>query len=103
MAINILFVTLAALLLIGVPVGFALIAASLATVLYLDLPPVVVAVQTAAGANAASLIAIPLFIFAGEMMMRGGISERLISFASSLVGHLRGGLGQVNVLGSLFF
>jgi len=103
MAITLLFVSLALLLIIGVPVGFALIAASLATVLYLDLPPVVVAVQTAAGANATSLIAIPLFIFAGEMMMRGGISERLISFASSLVGHLRGGLGQVNVLASLFF
>ena len=59
--------------------------------------------QTAAGANTTSLIAIPLFIFAGELMMRGGISERLIAFASSLVGHLRGGLGQVNVLASLFF
>jgi tripartite ATP-independent transporter DctM subunit len=98
-----LFVSLGLLLLIGLPVGFALIASSLATVLYLGLPPIVVAVQTAAGANAASLIAIPLFIFAGEMMMRGGISERLISFAASLVGHLRGGLGQVNVLASLFF
>jgi tripartite ATP-independent transporter DctM subunit len=103
MAITILFVSLGLLLLIGLPVGFALIASSLATVLYLGLPPIVVAVQTAAGANAASLIAIPLFIFAGEMMMRGGISERLISFAASLVGHLRGGLGQVNVLASLFF
>nr|WP_298717113.1 TRAP transporter large permease [uncultured Steroidobacter sp.] len=103
MSIAILFGSLALLLLIGLPVGFALIAASFATVLYLGLPPIVVALQTAAGANAASLIAIPLFIFAGEMMMRGGISERLISFASSLVGHLRGGLGQVNVLASLFF
>jgi tripartite ATP-independent transporter DctM subunit len=103
MAIAVLFGVLAILLLIGVPVAFALIAASLATVLYLDLPAIVVVQQTAAGANAASLIAIPLFIFAGEMMMRGGISERLISFASSLVGHLRGGLGQVNVLASLFF
>ena len=103
MAVTILFVSLGLLLLIGLPVGFALIAASFATVLYLGIPPIVVAVQTAAGANAASLIAIPLFIFAGEMMMRGGISERLISFASSLVGHLRGGLGQVNVLASLFF
>ncbi|WP_116808828.1 TRAP transporter large permease [Steroidobacter cummioxidans] len=103
MSIAILFGTLALLLLIGLPVGFALIASSLATVLYLGLPPIVVALQTAAGANAASLIAIPLFIFAGEMMMRGGISERLIAFASSLVGHLRGGLGQVNVLASLFF
>ena len=59
--------------------------------------------QTASGASAASLIAIPLFIFAGEVMLRGGISERLIAFASSLVGHLRGGLGQVSVLSSLFF
>ena len=71
--------------------------------LYLDLPAIVVVQQTAAGASTASLIAIPLFIFAGELMMRGGISERLIAFASSLVGHLRGGLGQVNVLSSLFF
>jgi tripartite ATP-independent transporter DctM subunit len=103
MSIAILFGVLAILLVVGVPVGFALIAASLATVVYLDLPAIVVVQQTAAGANAASLIAIPLFIFAGELMMRGGISERLIAFASSLVGHLRGGLGQVNVLASLFF
>jgi tripartite ATP-independent transporter DctM subunit len=103
MAIAILFAVLAVLLFIGVPVGFALIAAALATVLYLDLPAIVVVQQTAAGASTASLIAIPLFVFAGELMMRGGISERLIAFASSLVGHLRGGLGQVNVLASLFF
>jgi tripartite ATP-independent transporter DctM subunit len=103
MAIAILFGVLILLLFIGVPVGFALLAASLATVAWLDIPAIVVVQQTAAGANTASLIAIPLFIFAGELMMRGGISERLIAFASSLVGHLRGGLGQVNVLASLFF
>jgi tripartite ATP-independent transporter DctM subunit len=103
MAIAILFGVLILLLFVGVPVGFALLASSLATVLWLDLPAIVVVQQTAAGANTTSLIAIPLFIFAGELMMRGGISERLIAFASSLVGHLRGGLGQVNVLASLFF
>jgi tripartite ATP-independent transporter DctM subunit len=103
MAIAILFGVLILLLFLGVPVGFALLAASLSTVLWLDIPAIVVVQQTAAGANTTSLIAIPLFIFAGELMMRGGISERLISFASSLVGHLRGGLGQVNVLASLFF
>lgn len=103
MAIAILFGVLILLLFVGVPVGFALLAASLATVLWLDIPAIVVVQQTAAGANTTSLIAIPLFIFAGELMMRGGISERLIAFASSLVGHLRGGLGQVNVLASLFF
>jgi tripartite ATP-independent transporter DctM subunit len=103
MAVTILFLVFALLLVLGVPVGFALIAASLATVLYLDIPAIVVVQQTAAGAGTVSLIAIPLFVFAGELMMRGGISERLISFASSLVGHQRGGLGQVNVLASLFF
>lgn len=103
MAIAILFGVFALLLLIGVPVAFALVCASLATVLHLGLPPIVVVIETAAGAGSASLIAIPLFIFAGELMMRGGISERLIAFASSLVGHLRGGLGQVSVVSSLLF
>ena len=103
MATAILFGVMLVLLVMGVPVAFALIAAALATVLYLDLPAIVVVQQTAAGASITSLLAIPLFIFAGEIMMRGGISERLIAFASSLVGHLRGGLGQVSVLSSLFF
>ena len=103
MATAILFIVLLVLLVMGVPVAFALVTASLATVLYLHLPAIVVVQQTAAGAGITSLLAIPLFIFAGEMMMRGGISERLISFAASLVGHLRGGLGQVSVLSSLFF
>jgi tripartite ATP-independent transporter DctM subunit len=103
MAIALLFGLFALLLAIGVPVAFALSAASLATLLYLDLPSVVLVQQTAAGAGSASLIAIPLFIFAGEIMLRGGISERLIALASSLVGHLRGGLAQVSVLSSLFF
>jgi tripartite ATP-independent transporter DctM subunit len=48
-------------------------------------------------------VAIPLFILAGEIMMRGGISERLIALASALVGRMRGGLGQVSIVSSLFF
>ena len=103
MAVAILFGVLLVLLVMGVPVAFALIAAALATVLYLDMPAIVVVQQTAAGAGITSLLAIPLFIFAGEMMMRGGISDRLIALAAALVGHMRGGLGQVNVLASLFF
>ena len=103
MATALLFAVFATLLLFGVPVAFALIAASLATVLYLDLPAILVIQQTAAGAASPSLVAIPLFIFAGELMMRGGISERLIAFAAALVGRIRGGLGQVTVLSSLMF
>ncbi|WP_394001555.1 TRAP transporter large permease [Luteimonas sp. WGS1318] len=103
MAIAILFLVFAGLLMVGVPVAFALAAAALATLLYLDLPSIVLVQQVSAGIGSASLIAIPLFIFAGEIMMRGGISERLIALASSLVGRMRGGLGQVSILSSLFF
>ena len=103
MAIALLFGVFALLLLVGVPVAFSLAAASLVALLFLDLPPVVMVQQISAGTGSASLIAIPLFIFAGEIMMRGGISERLIALAASLVGRLRGGLGQVSILSSLFF
>jgi tripartite ATP-independent transporter DctM subunit len=103
MAITLLFVVFGLLLLLGVPVAFALAAAALATLFYLDLPLVVLVQQIGAGAGSVTLIAIPLFIFAGEIMLRGGISERLIALAAALVGRLRGGLGQVSVLSSLFF
>lgn len=103
MAITILFGVFALLLLIGTPVAFCLGLASLATVLYLDLPPVVVFQQLNSGMNAFSMLAIPFFIFAGDLMMRGGIADRLIGMAASLVGHLRGGLGQVNVVASTLF
>lgn len=103
MAITLLFLTFALLLVIGLPVAYALISASLVTLLYLGLPPVVAVLQIAAGAGSPSLLAIPLFIFAGEIMLRGGISERLIGLASAMVGHIRGGLGQVSVVSSLFF
>ncbi|MFN3463045.1 MAG: TRAP transporter large permease [Terricaulis sp.] len=103
MEIAILFGAFALLLVLGVPVAFSIAAATLATVVYIGLPPVVVVQQVASGFNKISLLAIPLFIFAGELMLRGGISERLIALASSLVGHLRGGLGQVSVVASTLF
>ena len=103
MAIALLFGIFVLLLAIGVPVAFSLAAASLVTLAWLGLPEVVLVQQIGAGIGTASLIAIPLFIFAGEIMMRGGISERLISLAASLVGRMRGGLGQVSILSSLFF
>jgi TRAP-type mannitol/chloroaromatic compound transport system permease large subunit len=81
------------LLLIGVPVAFALGASALATVLYMDLPPVVVFQQLASGMNVFSMLAIPFFIFAGDLMMRGGIADKLVALAAAMVGHLRGRLG----------
>lgn len=103
MEIGLLFGVFVVLLVLGVPIAFALSAATLAAVLYLGLPPIVVVQQVSAGFNKVSLLAIPLFIFTGELMMRGGISDRLIALASSLVGHVRGGLGQVSVVASTLF
>ena len=103
MAIALLFGVFVLLLLLGVPVAFSLAASLLLLLFFLDLPSVVLVQQVGAGIGSASLIAIPLFIFAGEIMMRGGISERLISLAAALVGRVRGGLGQVSILSSLFF
>jgi tripartite ATP-independent transporter DctM subunit len=103
MEILILFGVFVLLLMIGVPVAFSLAVAALATLAYIDLPPLILAQQVTAGAGSASLVAIPLFILAGEIMMRGGISERLIGLASAMVGRMRGGLGQVSIVSSLFF
>ena len=103
MAMTVLFGVFSLLLLVGTPVAFCLGLASLATVLYMDLPPVVVFQQINSGMNAFSMLAIPFFIFAGDLMMRGGIADRLIGMAASLFGHLRGGLGQVNVVASFLF
>ena len=74
-----------------------------ATLLYLGLPADVLVIETAAGTDSSTLLAIPLFVFAGQLMLHGGMSQRLIAFASAVVGHVRGGLGQVNVLSCLFF
>ena len=103
MELWILFGVFSVLLLIGIPVAFCLGIASVATVAYMGLPPVVVFQQMNSGMNAFAMMAIPFFIYAGDLMIRGGIAERLIQMAASLVGHLRGGLGQVNVVTCTLF
>ncbi|WP_349294723.1 TRAP transporter large permease (plasmid) [Thioclava sp. 'Guangxiensis'] len=103
MELVILFGSFVFLLLIGTPVAFCLGAASLATVAYMGLPPVVVFQRLNSGVSVYSLMAIPFFIFAGDLMVRGDIARRLVAFAAALVGHLRGGLGQVNIAASLMF
>ena len=99
----VLFATFAVLLLIGAPVGAALLLSSIAAIAALGLPPDVAVQQMASGLSSISLLAIPLFIFAGELMMRGGLSEKIIALAVSLVGRMRGGLGQVTIVSSTLF
>jgi tripartite ATP-independent transporter DctM subunit len=103
MDIAVLLGSFTLLLLIGTPVAFALGIAAFVTVLWMDLPAVVVFQQISSGMNIFSMLAIPFFIFAGDLMMRGQIADRLVALASAMVGHLRGGLGQVNVVAATLF
>lgn len=90
---------------IGVPIVFALAAAPVAAFLLADRPQFLTLLpqKLILGINQFPLLAIPLFILAGEIMNHGGITERLVRLANALVGHLRGGLAQVNVVSSIFF
>ncbi|MBB5692430.1 TRAP transporter large permease [Muricoccus pecuniae] len=103
MDIAVLLGSFTLLLLIGTPVAFALGIAAFVTVLWMDLPAVVVFQQIVSGMNIFSMLAIPFFVFAGDLMMRGQIADRLVALASAMVGHLRGGLGQVNVVAATLF
>ncbi len=88
---------------IGMPVAFALGVASVATFFYEGLPMMIAFQRIISGISIFALMAIPFFIFAGELMFHGGIAMRLVRFASSAVGAMRGGLGIVNVFSSMLF
>jgi tripartite ATP-independent transporter DctM subunit len=101
--VGVLLGGVAVLMLLGVPIAMALGIACLATVLVLDLPPLIVAQRMANGVSSTPLLAIPFFILAGLIMAEGGIASRLVEFARVLVGPIRGGLAMVNVVSSMLF
>ncbi len=91
------------LMLMGMPVAYALGLASLVGAVWIDLPLAAVMIQVANGVNKFSLLAIPFFVLAGALMAEGGMSRRLVAFAGVLIGFVRGGLSLVNILASTFF
>ena len=103
MELAILGFSFTVLLLLGVPVAFAIGLSSVATILAAGLPVAVVFQKMVGGMQVFSFLAIPFFVFAGELMLYGGIADRIVKFANSLVGHVRGGLGMSNVLGCTIF
>ena len=86
MELWVLFGTFVVLMLVGTPIAFCLGISSFATVAYLGLPPLVVFQRLASGVSVFTLMAIPFFIFAGDLMVRGGIASRIVAFAGSLIG-----------------
>ncbi|MCW1246883.1 TRAP transporter large permease [Pseudomonas sp. SAICEU22] len=91
------------LILIGMPVAYALGAAALIGAWWIDIPFQAMMIQVTGGVNKFSLLAIPFFVLAGAIMAEGGMSRRLVAFASVLVGFVRGGLSLVNLVASSFF
>ena len=91
------------LMLVGMPVAYALGLAALLGAMWIDLPLDAVMIQMASGVNKFSLLAIPCFVLAGGIMAEGGMSRRLVAFAGVLIGFVRGGLSLVNILASTFF
>jgi tripartite ATP-independent transporter DctM subunit len=92
-----------ALMLVGMPVAYALGLAAILGALWIDIPLDALMIQIASGVNKFSLLAIPFFVLAGAIMAEGGMSRRLVAFANVLVGFVRGGLSLVNILASTFF
>ncbi len=103
MALTVLFLSFTVLMLLGMPIAFVMGFSSLITIFYMGISPLVIFQQMSSSMNVFALMAIPFFIYAGELMMRGTIAERLIQLAAALVGHARGGLGLVNVMSSTLF
>lgn len=103
LGITILIGSFFLLLAIRVPIAFALGISSVLTAWYLGLPLMIVVQQMTQGLNSFSLMAIPFFIVAGQIMGVGGIGQKLIDMANVFVGWVRGGLALVNVVASTFF
>jgi len=95
------------LLLLGLPVAFSLgISATLLMMILkgsIDINCGIVAQRILYGPNSFVLLAVPLFLFAGNLMSTGGINKRIFKLANSLVGHLKGGMGHANIVASLIF
>ena len=103
MGLLILLAMFAICVVIGMPVAFALGVAAVSAFFYEGLPMMIAFQRIISGISIYALMAIPFFIFAGELMFHGGIAMRLVRFASSAVGSVRGGLGIVNVFSSMLF
>ncbi|MBS3848702.1 TRAP transporter large permease [Devosia sp. J2-20] len=88
---------------VGIPVAFAMGIAAATTFLFEGFPLLITFQRAVSGISVFSLLAIPFFVFAGELMLHGGLAKRLVDFASALVGRVRGGLANVNIFSSMLF
>ncbi|MDY7577103.1 TRAP transporter large permease [Herbaspirillum sp. RTI4] len=103
MELTVLCLSFVLLLVLGVPVAFAIGLSCLATYVVEGLPIATAIQMMVSGMNVFTFLAIPFFIFSGELMLHGGIADKIMDFARNLVGHWKGGLGLANVVASTLF
>ena len=101
--VALLFFLLIVLIVFGFPIYLAICISSLVLVWLLDYPLSLVIIKIFGGIDSFSLMAIPFFILAGNIMMASKITDRIVLFSDTLVGRFKGGLGHVNILSSMFF
>ncbi len=102
MTITIFLLTLLGAMALGVPIGFSLLISGAALMWHLNMfDPQILAQNVIEGANSFPLLAVPFFMLAGEIMNAGGLSRRIVNFAMTLVGHVRGGLGYVGIMAAV--
>lgn len=100
--LTLLLIVFVLLLMVGVPIGFAMLGSSMLIIGIEGIPLSVVAQRVATSVQSFPLLAVPLFTLAGALMNESGISERLFNFTRAIVGHVRGGLAQTAVVGNVF-
>ena len=103
MALTVLCITFTLFLLMGLPVAVAIGLSCLATFWTEGFPLELALQNMISGMNVFSFLAIPFFIFSGELMLHGGIADKIVTFARNMVGHWRGGLGMANVVACTIF
>jgi len=95
-------ILLLCLIFIGMPIGFSLIVSGIIYIVFFStMDPIVIPQKMIAGLNIFPLLAVPFFLMLGEVMCKTGITERLVGLADAIVGHIKGGLGHVNIVASL--
>ena len=99
----ILFVCFVVFFLIGIPLPFAIALSAALSLFVGDLPFALIAQRMYMGTDSFPMLAIPFFVLSGEIMLKGGLSKRLIAFANSLIGHVTGGLAMTSVASAAFF
>jgi tripartite ATP-independent transporter DctM subunit len=101
--VGLIFLMLILLIFAGVPVFMATLLTSMTFMVALDLPFSIIVIRVFGGIDSFSLMAIPFFILAGNIMMEARITDKIVGFADAMVGQFKGGLGHVNIVSSMLF